>query len=438
MSTPQGGAQSKVQGRTLSGTLAKTPVPRLLVSASSARVTGTLELFAPAETVAITMVRGLVTKVKTSAPVAYLGSLLYEMGHIDSAVLNDSLLDLSRNRWLHGEILLTRGVIKPVQLAEGLHEQTVRKLVHLFSLPPETRYAFESDVDKLVAYGGTDWPQVDPAIAVWRGVRDGLAEGEIDALLEKAKQCVFRLAATAEGKRYDLTEGELAALECLRVRSLTEREIVDRAGLEEKRARALLYFLLVSKQAEAIDLSGVRPAYRPPTPASVPDGPHQRPTRPEMPAVGSAPRISITPEGEQSESGKWRAVAPAVSYASEPRIAISQPPQPESGTVEITARATTSSNPPRITMGGWSRRPISSIARARRRASRPPRPSARPRERSRRPAPSPRRARSPRPASSRPPSPAARSARRPRAPCARSRRRRRVPRRRTRRPPRST
>jgi hypothetical protein len=334
------------QSRTLSGRLAKTPAPRLLVSAATARVTGTLDLTSPDETISLTMVRGLVTKVKTSGPVAYLGSILYQLGYLDTEELNDSLRELARTRWLHGEILLTRALISPAQLVEGLHEQTTRKLVHLFSLPPETTYSFEADADRLASFGGGDWPSVDPIVAVWRGVRDGLASQEVDATLARARPYAFRLASTADTHRCAFSDGDLWAIECIRSRALSEVELIDRAGLEPSRARALLYFLLVTKQAEATEISGIQPAYRPSQqPAAAPN---TRPTVREMAAVGSAPRISVA-SPEQSESGRWRAVAP--SHASSAKMPAASQLTLESGRVPV-AQIRTSSSPPRITMGG--------------------------------------------------------------------------------------
>jgi tetratricopeptide (TPR) repeat protein len=350
----------------LSGTLAKTPMPRLLMSASHARVTGTLELRSgdgdQQETATLVMVRGLITKVKTSAAVVYLGTVLYELGYIDNEVLNDSLRELARMKWLHGEILLTRAAITQAQLAEGLAEQTTRKLVHLFTLPPSTTYSFQADFDGLASWGGTDCPHVDPTIAVWRGVREGYAEEDVDAAFERVQKNAFRLAMGVDPKRFDLTDVELGAVECLRARALTLDELSWGAAIDPKRARALLYFLMVTKQAESLDTSGVRPAYRPPAdagarsatpaPSRVPANPNTKPTVPEMPAVGSAPRISIP--REPTESAKWRAVAP-VSGGSSSKIAIADMQPLESAKLPVAQRLvmnTPQSFPARITMGG--------------------------------------------------------------------------------------
>jgi hypothetical protein len=364
MNAPAGktGAGGQAQARTLVGTLAKTPMPRLLMSASSARVSGTLELSCAetGETATLVMMRGLVTKVKTSAPVSYLGAVLYELGYIDTDVLNDSLRELSRMKWLHGEILLTREAVTAAQLAEGLSEQTTRKIVHLFTLAATTTYTFEPETDRLTSWGGADCPHVDPAIAVWRGVREGFAQDDVDAAFARQAKNAFRLANAADPKKFDLNDLELSAVECLRGRALTMEELAGRASIEPRRARELVYFLMVTKQAESLDTSGVRPAYRP-TPGSGsgpieapsearPMTPHTKPTRPEMPAVGSAPRIAIP----QTESARWRAVAPAAGYASA-KIAVAETSANDSTKVPV-ARALPpdipSSIPPRITIGG--------------------------------------------------------------------------------------
>jgi hypothetical protein len=310
MSGPQGvPSLAPQQPKSLAGTLAKTPVSRLLMSASTARVTGTLDLTNPetGETASVVFVRGAVTKVQNSVAVAYLGSVLYELGFIDSETLNTSLRELSRVKWLHGEILLTRAAITQIQLVEGLSEQTTRKLAHLFTLGPATTYAFESEVDRLASWGGgADWPHVDPMTAVWRGVRDGFAAADIEAaFLRQGDRSAYRLVGAIDAKRLDLTHAELSAVECLRARALTLDELASTGLIDVKRTRELVYFLMVTKRAEALETSGVRPAYRPSAAAAPVPG-----ARPSLHAPGTTPSIGI-PRG--SDSGRWRAVAPPPS-----------------------------------------------------------------------------------------------------------------------------
>jgi hypothetical protein len=299
-------------------------MPRLLVSASTARVTGTLELVSPGgEAATVSFVRGHVTKVKTSAPVAYLGSILYEMGFIDDAEMNASLAELARTRWLHGEILLTRAAITAVQLAEGLHEQTARKLAHLFSFLPETEYSFDADVDRLANWGGTDWPHVDPIAAVWRGIREGFAADDVTTAMDKVRSGAFRLTAGATPSKFDLSDLEASAVECLRISPLSLDDLARMAPIDPRRGESLVYFLLITKQAEVVDHSGVRAAFRPSTPsmpvARASAAPaNLRPTVREMPAVIGGSGMPPLPAhmrspakgrpAEISDSAKWRAL----------------------------------------------------------------------------------------------------------------------------------
>jgi hypothetical protein len=150
-------------------------------------------------------------------------------------------------------------------------------------------------------------------------------------------------------------------------------ELAERAEIDPRRAREIVYFLLVTKQAELVDTSGVRPAYRAPAPPAAPAapiapppapvtdappssrrGPEERfassrtkPTRPEMPAVGSSPRISLG--RVQTESAEWRAVGPRPSYSSA-KIPVGEK-MPESTRVPVAGGAPPSipsSIPPRL------------------------------------------------------------------------------------------
>ena len=49
---------------------------------------------------------GAIASVWTSAPVAHLGGVLYELGAIDDTTLNETLGEVARDKRLHGEILL--------------------------------------------------------------------------------------------------------------------------------------------------------------------------------------------------------------------------------------------------------------------------------------------------------------------------------------------
>lgn len=131
------------------GMLARTPLAHLLAYAEQRKLTGTLRLESPTEKVELGIEDGSVCAASTTAPVAYLGQVLYELGVIDSAALNSSLAELASRRRVtpgvrHGDVLIDQGLADARGVASGLREQLERKVVHAFSLPPSTRYVFAS------------------------------------------------------------------------------------------------------------------------------------------------------------------------------------------------------------------------------------------------------------------------------------------------------
>src|ERR1700722_7749384 len=125
---------------TASGTLAKTPLLHLLLYAMDKKLTGTMELFAPDKrNVVVLFAAGEPSKVRTSEPVAYLGQVLHELGHVDEDQLNQSLAELARLKTggpqLHGALLVSMGIIDQAQLRAGLAEQLRRKVRQAAATP---------------------------------------------------------------------------------------------------------------------------------------------------------------------------------------------------------------------------------------------------------------------------------------------------------------
>src|SRR4051794_10765965 len=89
------------------GGLAKTPFPHLLVYAYERRLTGTIEIATPSgESATILMIEGAPSKARTSEPIAYLGTVLLELGFIDEAAMNASLTRMAEANQLQGQVLL--------------------------------------------------------------------------------------------------------------------------------------------------------------------------------------------------------------------------------------------------------------------------------------------------------------------------------------------
>lgn len=268
------------------GTLASKPLAHLFVYLLDKQLTGTLELRGGSEWAAIVVSRGHVAKVKTTAAVAYLGTVLYEQGAIGEGELNASLLEIARQKRPHGAVLLDRGSITRAQLADGLREQALRKLVYLFSLGPESTFAFHAGADLLPGYGGNEPVLTDPFPAIWRGVREHPSANHVRDILLRLGMSACRLVAGAQIDRFHFQPEELAAAECLRIKAHSTTQLVASGLLPPKTTENLLYCLLITKQLEIL-------------------GPPVRVTVPNMPAVtGSMPPRSMS-------SGTVRVSAPA-------------------------------------------------------------------------------------------------------------------------------
>lgn len=247
-----------------------TPLAQLLLKLCEEHATGSLELLtARAEEMAtVVFTRGRVTKVRTSAGICYLGSVLYELGYITSDQLDASLLELAKARKPHGRILLERGTVTLDQLATGLREQILRKLTHLFTFGPKSTFSFH-ETDLLPEYGGRDMVLVDPMPAIWRGIRDTATADHVRALLTRLGTSRCRLVSGSGIERFQFQADEQSVVECLRIKPMSVAELHALGVLPPASVGLLVYCLLLSKQLEpqqaAPDrsISGPRPTTTP-------------------------------------------------------------------------------------------------------------------------------------------------------------------------------
>jgi hypothetical protein len=234
------------------GSLAKKPLAHLFVYAFDKQLTGSMELAKTdgSQSAVIVFARGEVAKIRTSVNVAYLGAVLYELGTIDEATLNMSLHELAKQKRPQGQILLEQRAITREQLADGLREQTLRKLAHLFSFGPETSFTFRSDVDLLHSYGGGHVVLTDPYPAIWRGIREFPSMDHVRDVLARVGAGACRLARGARVERFHLAREEAAAVDCLRMKAMTVAELDAVHLLPPKLTALLVYCLLITRQLE--------------------------------------------------------------------------------------------------------------------------------------------------------------------------------------------
>jgi curved DNA-binding protein CbpA len=240
---------------TASGVLAKTPLAHLVVYCAEKKLRGALVLRPEGDNVAahadvITLVDGMPAKIRVADPIEHLGRILVELGAIDDAAYNESLMALGRGEGLQGQLLLAAGKIDAATLERAMRLQIARKLGHLFGRPLSTTYAYYEGADFLGRYGGPELFPVDPSAIVFTGVRAAPSQPHLEATLEKMAGAPLRLRSGADLKAYDLTRGERDLLDLLKMSSMTIDQLVQSGVADARTARVLVYGLLLLKQIE--------------------------------------------------------------------------------------------------------------------------------------------------------------------------------------------
>ncbi len=267
------------------GSLPQASLARVLLQLFEQRLSGSLEVAEDGGgTATLVLVRGRITKVRTTAAVAYLGTVLYELGFIDGGELDASLLQMAKSRLAHGRVLLDRKSITREELAAGLREQLHRKMTYLLGAATAATPSFHADTDRLPAYGGHDWVLVDPHPAIWRHIRDSVPADQVRGLLTRLGDRPCRLAAGAAVERFLFQADERSVVECLRIKPLTVAELHALGALPPPTVGLLLFCLFFTNQIETLGAASATPS------ASRAPSPGVSQTRP---AVGHVDRASI-------------------------------------------------------------------------------------------------------------------------------------------------
>ena len=189
---------------TANGTLAKTPVLHLLLYVHDRKLSGTIEFLTPDKggTAAVRFVNGEPAKARTSAPVAYLGTVLCELGFLGQEELSRSLALLQAAKAsgpaLHGQILLEQRLIDRAKLDAGIRAQIARKLEHIASMPPATMYGFYDGFDGLRGWGMDAERGFDPLPMLWKILRGSPPMDHVAAGLARMGSAPLKLSKTAD------------------------------------------------------------------------------------------------------------------------------------------------------------------------------------------------------------------------------------------------
>ncbi|MEZ4372806.1 MAG: DnaJ domain-containing protein [Polyangiaceae bacterium] len=233
-----------------SGVLSKTPLSNLLVYILDRELSGTLvvETTDGAKS-ALSFVRGVPAKARTSDAVIYLGRLLMEQGLIDDGIEATTLSRVASEKKLFGQLLLEQGAVTREQLIKALQEQVTRKVEWMCGLPESAAYGFYQDIDFLQGYGGEPTP-IRPLAALWRGVRRFGPDHLVDASLVRLGERPLRFHPDAAIKKFGLNNAESSVIDVIRAKSQPISSLLRADLVDTQTLRRLVFVLFITRHLD--------------------------------------------------------------------------------------------------------------------------------------------------------------------------------------------
>ncbi len=272
------------------GTLADRPLVHLLVYARNRRLSGTLEINDAGErSGTMELWRGRIVGAKTTPPIAYFGTIAYELGLIDTATHDATLLEIATTKRLHGEVLVERGALTALQRDDILAEQICRKIHHLFAFPPEAIFSFYD------ARPAAEEPalSVDPIKPAWRGLRDNAPRDSVREVLGRYAGMSLRLANEGAITSAGFTPEESAICEALLLRPMTLQQMRAASTLSVQLVDLVAYLLVITKCAEPAPEGTMMPS-PPSSQRIIPAAPLSQPRISEVPMPPPSSRPSLS------------------------------------------------------------------------------------------------------------------------------------------------
>lgn len=243
---------------TATGTLATTPIPHLLVYLLDKRLTGTVVLELPgAGRSALLVEQGQPVKAKTADPVILLGDLLVERELIDEQE-RDAIAERAKaDRMLYGQALLRAAALSESDLRDALEEQLTRRLVWMFSLPPETVYGYYDGRNYLERWGLEPLP-LDPLAILTAGVRRFPNTQAISDTLVRLQDRQLRLHLDSKAARFRFDGKEQAVADVLRLKPQSLAALLASEIADLETVRRVVYVLTITRHLD-IGVPGIRP-----------------------------------------------------------------------------------------------------------------------------------------------------------------------------------
>lgn len=240
------------------GTLGGIPLAHALVYIRNKRLAGVLELRASAKRHAwVVFWKGLVVSIMSTPTMARFGTVVYEMGLIDAAMLDTTTKQALGTGRPQMDVLLERGAITLADCDLVMAEQVRRRVHHLFTFPPTTTLIFREGSSSNAA-NPEPAVLVDLLAPVWRGLRDFPPDVRKADVLERIAPHAIELVSETVLERAELSEAEALTCSLLAQSPMTLAALRASSPLARDQVDLLVYFLLITRAVEAKALG--RPA----------------------------------------------------------------------------------------------------------------------------------------------------------------------------------
>ena len=243
---------------TVTGSLAKTPIPDLLVYALDHNWKGTLVVEEPdGGKSAVLFEAGAPAKAKTFEPISSLAQVLVGQGVISEEVSRRALSRMAQERKLFGEVLLADKAVDHQRLADGLREQVTQKVIWLFTRPGECVYGYYQGTDFLARWGGRP-TRVKPLPLLWRGLRQHADPQRVSALVARLGETPLKLFFDAPIGRFKLDPHERGVVDVLRGKPRSVEYLLGCGLGEEALVKRVVYSMLLTRQID-LGVPGTEP-----------------------------------------------------------------------------------------------------------------------------------------------------------------------------------
>jgi curved DNA-binding protein CbpA len=278
------------------GNLQTCPLPVLIAHILDEKLTGMLHIESEGNAHWVYFEEGFPAGVHAPLSQDFLGSVLMEMGILDDAGFNESLMIMAKTKQLQGEILLKTGKITEEQLEHALSLQLGRKLAKTFSLK-SGEYHFNEDEELPPPMEPI---RVNPYSLILNGIKNCYSTDDLKRGLGPlvGKSCKLTAVFGKWKDLFELPPDELKEVSLLRDYRLPQ-EFVRRSSLGTTWAMMMLMALLScgmlelgpTEEAVAFTTVTVKP-------------PPEKPQAEKPPQPKPAPKPAPPPKKEQPAAQK--------------------------------------------------------------------------------------------------------------------------------------